>query len=79
LLPPLDDTQKDALRQYKRKVDRECKAHMRDTEALLRERIITMSAKDYTLFIAGFHPEASREKRDQARNRFVDLYKKLQR
>ena len=44
----------------------------------LKRRTISMHRKDYRLFISGFHPEASKEKRDEARNRFVELYEKLQ-
>jgi hypothetical protein len=77
LVLPLDNLQKDALRQYKRKVDREFKNQWRHCEASLKQRIITMHSKDYSLFLAGFHPDASAEMRDKARNRFVALYKKL--
>src|SRR5262249_55525768 len=76
LVLPLDDEGKTAVGQHKRKLNRHYKALWKQSETLLKQHHITMSAKDYTLFIAGFHPEASKEKRDQARNRFVDLYKK---
>lgn len=75
LVLPLDDTQKDALRQYKRKVNREYKARWRHNEAVIKQRTITMHSKDYALFIAGFHPDASAEMRDKARNRFTELFK----
>jgi hypothetical protein len=77
LVLPLDDEQKDALRQYKRKVDREFKNRWRSHETFLRQRIVTMQAKDYSLFLAGFHPDASTEMRDKARNHFEKLFKKL--
>jgi transposase-like protein len=76
LVLPLDDTQKDALRQYKRQVDKDYKLRWKLSEAVMAKRAITMHSKDYALFFAGFHPDASKEKRDQARNRFVYLYKK---
>jgi hypothetical protein len=77
LVLPLDDTQRDALREYKRKVDREFKVRWRQMETVLKQRIVTMHSKDYSLFLAGFHPDASTEIRDKARNRFEGLYKKL--
>jgi hypothetical protein len=77
LVLPLDDSQQDALRQHKRKVNRDFKRLWKAYEVHLCAHTVTMDSKDYTLFIAGFHPEASKEKRDQARNRFVDLYKKI--
>ena len=83
LVLPLDDEQKDALSQYKRKVDRELKAHWKANETRLKQierniktNSVTILRKDYNLFIAGFHPDASPEMRDKARNRFVGLYEK---
>jgi hypothetical protein len=36
-----------------------------------------MQSKDYSLLLASFHPDASPEMRDKARNRFVELFKKF--
>jgi NADH dehydrogenase/NADH:ubiquinone oxidoreductase subunit G len=76
LVLPLDSEGKTAVGQHKRKVDREFKARWKRAEAVIMERTFTMTSKDYTLFLAGFHPDASAEMRDKARNRFVALYKK---
>ena len=75
LVLPLDKPQKDALRQYKRKVDREFKVRWKLFEAAIIKRSVIIHSKDYALFLAGFHPDASKEKRDQARNRFEWSYK----
>jgi cob(I)alamin adenosyltransferase len=76
LVLPLDDSQKDALHQYTRKVKREFDRQWKVCEATVMKRNIIMRSKDYALFLAGFHPDASEEIRERARNRFVDLYAK---
>ena len=43
---------------------------------MIKGRTVTMYSKDYSLFLAGFHPDASKEIRDKARSRFEKLYQK---
>jgi chromosome segregation ATPase len=74
VLPP-DDTQKDALRQYKRQVDKDYKLRWKLSEAAMAKRAIIMSSKDYGLIFAGFHTD-TKDFRDKARNRFVELCEK---
>lgn len=76
LVLPLDDSQKDALRQHKRKFNREFKARCRQYEIFIRQHGQNMNSKDYSLFLAGMHPDASVEMRDKARNRLEEKYEK---
>ena len=41
------------------------------------KRTVTMTSKDYGVFMAGFHTDAAEEFRVRARTRFEKLYKKL--
>jgi SMC interacting uncharacterized protein involved in chromosome segregation len=75
LVLPLDETGKDAVRQHKRKIDREFKARVRKYEKTIRERTWVMDEKAYRTILAGLHPEASKEIRDRARNLF-ERYRK---
>ena len=76
LLAPLDDSQKDELARYKRQVNQDFNRRWKLSEAAAAKRQITMTSRNYGLILAGFHPEASTEKRDAARNLFVKLCEK---
>lgn len=77
LVLPLDDEGKTAVGQHKRKVNRLFKALWKMNEDLLKKHAVTMSSKDYKLFLAGFHPDAAAEMRDKARIRFETLCKRF--
>jgi hypothetical protein len=69
LVLPLDDEGKDAVRQHKRKVNRDFKRQWRVSEEAIKKRHWIVDERTYALLLAGYHPdvEESRKYRDQAR------------
>jgi hypothetical protein len=77
LVLPLDDEGKDAVRQYKRKLDREFKIRWQLHDKVIRERNVIIDEKAYTTMLAGMHPDASKAIRDRARTVLEGLRKRV--
>lgn len=75
LVLPLDAEGKDAVKQHRRRIDREFKQRCKLHDELIKKRTVIMDERTYAGILAGLHPDASREIRDRSRA-LLEPYKK---